>query len=145
MKYLITLGTFLTLFGFQSCTKDSNIKTDIQRLWDCNASQHYDSTKLAGKLIGSWQWSEMSSEGVSKPKDKNVTVTFTSGKFSVAENFTVVTRGNWQLKKVDNDILGLSMDTPSVFLYGRILICDDEVLFNDSYIDGADNFFSRIK
>ena len=147
MKYIITLGTFLILLmGTPSCKKDTMVKTDIKKLWDCNASQHFDSAKLADKLIGSWQWTETSSEKSTKQADKKVIVTFTSaGKFSVTENSTVLTQGNWQLKIEDGDMFGLSVDTASQFLYGRILLCDNHVLFNDSYKDGADNLFTRTK
>ena len=144
MKYLITPLAFLALFGFPSCTKDTNI-SEMQRLWDCNTSQHFDPAKLAAKLAGSWKWTSCSSGTDSRPANKNVIVTFTSGKFSVTENSTVITRGNWHLKKIDQEILGLDMDTASTYLYGRILLCEDQLLFNDSYIDGGDYYFTRIK
>jgi len=147
MKKTIIFGTLLTiLFVFQSCTKDTSVKNDIQGLWDCNASQNFDSTKLADKLIGSWQWTKSSSELVTKKADKKVVVTFTSDrKFTVVENSAIITQGNWRLKIVDSGILGLSLDTTSQFLYGRILLCESQVVFNDSYRDGTDNFFVSTK
>jgi hypothetical protein len=142
MKYRLIYLTFLILaLGTESCKKD---KSEMQLLWDCNKSQHFDSTKLANHLIGTWKWKKMSYGLTTTPADKNVVVLFDSkGKFSVSENSVTVTRGSWRLKPVDSEILGLSMDTPSQYLYGRILLCSDQLLFNDSYRDGADNYFTR--
>lgn len=147
MKSTIIIWTVFTiLIGFPSCTKDTSVNNDIQRLWDCNASQNFDSTKLAEKLIGSWQWTESSSELATKKTDKKVVVTFTADRrFYVIENSAIITQGNWRLKIVDSGILGLSLDTTSQFLYGRILLCKTQVVFNDSYRDGTDNFFVKTK
>ena len=141
---LIFLASLSFVFQIQSCKKDPS--TDItQRLWDCNASQHFDSTKLATSMLGSWQWTESFSESIIKA-DKNIKVVFTSsGTFTVTEDASVKTQGKWGLKIVDSGILGLTMDNSSEFLYGRILLCGDKILFNDSYRDGGDNLFTRVK
>jgi len=145
MKNILTIITSLVLLSLtNSCKKDPSTFANAGQLWDCNKAQEFDSTKLADKLIGSWQWTETSSETATKQADKNIRVTFTSaGKFTVTENSTIITHGNWQMKIVDSGILGLSMDNPSEFLHGRILLCGNQVLFNNSFRDGADNLFTR--
>ncbi len=134
----------------ESCKKDNadsdSVKIDMKGLWECNEDQNYDSTKLAAKLVGNWQWFIYSCywSGTTNKADKDVRVTFTSyGTFWVKENSVIVTQGSWALKDEDSGILGLQLDTPSQYLYGRILLCDDQLLFNHSYIDGCDNFFVR--
>lgn len=37
----------------------------------------------------------------------------------------------------------LDLNKPSTYFYGRILLCENQVLFNNSYIDGSDNLFVR--
>ncbi|MCX8020692.1 MAG: hypothetical protein N2747_09390 [Chitinophagaceae bacterium] len=148
MKNLLIIVTALSILSLTlSCEKDKGASIDMKGLWNCNASQNFDSTKLAAKLVGSWKWTTVSCywSGTTQKANKDVIVTFTSaGTFTVTENGTVTTRGNWKLKIVDRGILGLDLDNPSTFLYGRILLCDNEVLFNHSYIDGCDNLFKRI-
>lgn len=147
MKKILIAITFLVFLSLtNSCKKDPSTFVNAAQLWDCNKTQEFDSTKLANKLIGSWQWSQSSTELGSKRADKNIKVTFsTTGTFSTTENSNVITQGHWRLKVVDSNILGLLMDNPSEYLHGRILLCDNQVLFNNSYIDGSDNLFIRAK
>lgn len=128
-----------------SCKKEKPTHFDMKQLSDCSASQNYDSTKLASKLIGSWKWTEYSGEVSGKQfANKDVKVTFTSvGTFTVTENSMVITQGKWELGIVDWNSLGLTLDKPSAYLYGRILLCQNQLLFNNSYIDGGDNLFVR--
>src|SRR5688500_6112933 len=116
MKYRLIYLTFLILaLGAESCKKD---KSEVQQLWNCNEAQHFDSTKLANNLVGTWKWKKKSYGLTTTPADKNVVVLFDSkGKFSVTENSVAVTRGNWRLKPVDSEIWGLALDTVSQYLY----------------------------
>ncbi|MGI6048624.1 MAG: hypothetical protein ACOYEG_11595 [Petrimonas sp.] len=147
MKNLFIISAFIliSLLSF-SCSKDSSEQIDIVQLYNCHKSQKYDSTKLASKLIGTWKWTTYSAEipGTIKA-DKNVFLNLTKeGEFTVTENSVVVTRGNWKLKVADIDLFALDLNNPSTYLYGRILLCENLVLFNNSYIDGGDNLFVRI-
>ncbi len=91
-----------------------------------------------------------------KEADKNVLLNLTQeGEFTLTENSAVVTEGNWQLRVADIDysepdsdkpdiyLFKLDLNNPSIYLYGRIILCEDKVLFNNSYIDGVDNLFIR--
>ncbi len=131
----------LTIFaGLTSCKKD---KLNINSFWQCNQSQNLDTIAISTKLIGSWTWSKQSCFKT-KSADRNIKVTFKSDRtFSVNENSNVFTQGTWKLMQVDGTSSGLDLSAPSEFLYGRILFCDNQVLFNDSYRDGCDNLFNK--
>lgn len=119
---------------------------DWQQIGDCHYAQNDDSTKLTDKLIGNWQWTYHYSElqGTTKA-DKDVKLTFTaSGTFSVTENSIVITDGNWKIKYAENNGFKLDLSHSSRYLHGIILLCDNEVLFNSSYVDGNDYLFERI-
>ena len=46
----------------------------------------------------------------------------------------------------DGKFYGMKLDSHvTQLLYGRIFICDELVEFNDSYIDGCDNYFKKIQ
>jgi len=135
---------FLAIFaGLTSCKKD---KLDINSFWQCNQSQNLDTTAISNKLSGSWTWTKQSCFGAGKVKaaDRNIKVTFANNHtFSVTENSNFITQGTWKLTQVDGNSWGLDISSPSEFLYGRLLFCDNQVLFNDSYIDGCDNLFTK--
>jgi hypothetical protein len=140
---LIIIILILTLI-LNSCKKET---INLNEFWQCNKSQNLDTIAIANKLTGSWTWRKQScsSSGKTILADKIVKVTFNSNRtFSLSENAIIVTQGNWKLKIVDSNIYGLDLTPQSEYLYGRILFCNDEVLFNDSYIDGCDNLFCKI-
>ena len=130
--------------GLISCKKE---KLDINYYWQCNQSQNLDTTAISLKLFGSWKWSKQvcgDGAGEVKNADKNIKVTFrTDRTFSVEENAISLTQGTWKLIKVDGNSWGLDMSSPSEYLYGRILFCSNEILFNERYIDGCDNLFNK--
>ncbi len=142
MKYLFfSIAVCLITLA---CKKDS---FDIASFWQCNSSQNLDSTVISNKIAGSWKWTKQScfSTGKTMRADKDIKVTFnTNGTFAVLENSTIITQGNWTLRVVDSNMWGLDLTAPSTYLSGRILFCNSQVLFNDSYIDGCDNLFEKV-
>ncbi len=144
---LIIISVMVGLF-INSCTKDKSLDIDWQGIQKCNDAMHLDTTAIANKLIGKWQlksWycGECTNPGTHNP-DKIVIVTFTSSRqFTVTENSAVEAQGNWNIGRVGTNNWGLQSSSSSKYLYGYILICDNQVMFSNSYIDGSDNLFYR--
>ena len=131
------------IIGLLSCKKD---KLDINSYWQCNQSQNLDSARISAKIAGIWVWSKQSCSGSGKTKqaDRNISVVFNADHtFIVNENAAVLTQGTWNIVQVDGSSCGLNLSSSSEFLFGRILFCENQVLFNDSYRDGCDNLFIR--
>ncbi|HEX6222872.1 MAG TPA: hypothetical protein VFZ52_00580, partial [Chryseolinea sp.] len=125
-----------------ACKKED--KLDVGSYWRCNQSQNLDSTAISAKLIGSWTWSKQACfwTGRTVSANKNIKVTFRSDRtFSVNENATSLTQGTWKVVHEDGNSWGLELSSPSEYLHGRILFCDNQVVLNDSYRDGCDNLF----
>ncbi len=142
MRLLLLYLTILV--GLTSCKKD---KLDINSFWQCNQSQNLDTPAISNKLSGSWTWTKQSCSeaGKTKSADRNIKVTFDNNHtFSVTENSNSLTQGTWKLTQVDGNSWGLDISSPGEYLSGRILFCDNDVLFNDSYRDGCDNLFTKI-
>lgn len=128
---------------FTSCKKDS---IGIVSIWQCNSVQNLDSAAISKKITGSWKWMKYScfDAGKNIVADKNIKVTFnTNLTFTVFENTSIVSQGNWVLKIIDSNIWGVELSLPSDYLYGRILFCGNQLLFNNSYKDGCDNLFLK--
>ena len=141
MKLILLVLTVCT--GIISCKKNT---PDFSSFWQCNNSQNLDSTSITDKLLGSWTWTEQSCywTGKTTKADKDIKVTFNSNTtFTVRENSAIISQSNWKLKIVDSNMWGLDLTTPSLYLYGRLLFCNNQVLFNDSYRDGCDNLFVK--
>jgi hypothetical protein len=140
MRYVFfTLMICLLLI---SCTKE----IDMDAYWQCHHSQNPDSASITAKLPGSWNWKKQNCFWGNKARkaDKNVTVTFyANADYTVTENSAILAMGTWRLKKVDVNLWEFDLSTPSEYLYGRILLCGNEVLLNQSYIDGCDNLFVK--
>jgi hypothetical protein len=132
------------LAGLTACKKE---KLDINSFSQCNQSQNLDSTAISAKLIGTWAWSKQSCFDVdgTKKADRNVKVIFSpDGTFQVNENTTALTQGSWMVVQVDRfGSWGLNLSSESEYLYGRLLFCDNQLLFNNSYVDGCDNLFNK--
>ena len=148
MKNSLIISAFIviSLLPF-SCSKDKLDQIDTKQLWDCYKSQNYDSTKLASELLGTWKWTAYYSEipGTNKA-NKDVFLNLSkTGTFTVTENSVVITQGNWNLRIADINNYELELNKPSTYLYGRIVLCENQVLFNNSYIDGSDNLFIKME
>jgi len=126
-----------------SCKKET---IDVNSFWNCNNSQGLDSLATANKLSSSWLWSKQYCDNGmgTKKADKNIKIIFNSiGTFSILENSISISQGTWKLKKVEDNLYALNLSQPSKYLYGRILFCDNQVLFSNSYLDGCDNLFTK--
>ncbi len=140
MKHLLFLITICLIY--LSCTKAKN-----DPLWECNSPQLLDSAVISNKIIGSWLWTkQLCGDGAGRIliANKNIKITLNANAtFTVLENSSIITQGNWKLKIVDSNAWGLDLNTSSEYLYGRILFCNNQVMFNDSYRDGCDNLFVK--
>lgn len=135
----------VVIVGLTACKEP---ELSIQSFWDCHHSQRLDSSAISGRLVGSWVWSQQSCFLTRKTTkaDKSIKVVFhIDQRFQVFENTTEITTGTWQLKASDSGTWELDLSSTNRYLNGRILICDNQVVFNNSYIDGCDNAFVRIE
>jgi len=141
MKFIFfTLIVSLLVF---SCKKDN---IDVASFWQCHSSQNLDSAAISIKITGSWKWKTQYCFWIDKTTkaDKKIKVPFNSNAiFTVVENSSIITQGNWRLKIVDIGSWRLDLTSPSIYLNGRILFCTKQILFNNSYIDGCDNLFEK--
>jgi hypothetical protein len=154
MKNSVVISTFILISLLtQNCSKsqgDQNVHADqinTKQLMDCYTAQNYDSTRLASQLIGNWKWIESYAYAIgSVQADKAVFLNLTQGgTYTVTVNSVISSQGHWGLQIVDGNGFGLVTTQSINYLQGRILLCGNQLLFNNSYIDGADNLFARIQ
>ncbi len=142
---IVSLCAFLVM----SCEQERLAVPEIKanEFWDCHKSQELDSIKLASKLVGAWTWKKQACYwgGKTVYADKDLQVTFTGNRICILrENSSIVSQGSWKLKAVDSNMFVLDLEHSSIYLHGIILLCNGEVVFSDSYIDGCDYLFTKV-
>ncbi|HRP89481.1 MAG TPA: hypothetical protein PKX92_05535 [Edaphocola sp.] len=81
-------------------------------------------------------------------KPQNIVLNITNGYYYISENGVQTSSGIFSLKSFqDGNTSYFKIMDPSnsPYIYGKILICNDELVFNYSYMDGADYLFRKLK
>ena len=120
-------------------------------MFDCHHKQQWTETSVTNALIGKWQW--IYSESYWAPGDgkntesRNIILEFFSDSTMIlTEDGILNGEAKWIVGIKDVDSYGIGLDTAITELVrGRIFFCGDLVEFNESYIDGSDNYFRRIE
>jgi len=133
------------------CTKDGLQTKPISQvqIWNCYQSKTWSEDKVFELLVGRWQWvySEDYLEGIgnSTINENMIVEFFTDSTMLVSVNNRLGDTTNWIIVQKDGDLFGIKSDSTVTQLQGRILNCGDVLEFNNSYIDGIDNYFERIE
>lgn len=131
-----------------ACNKEKKPPISQGDIWDCHHEMTWDSLNTKEALIGKWKWEHISCfwnpEDANNEEFQGMTIEFKSDNtLDVKENGQITQTSNWKIVNGDIDLFAIDV-TPSVNqLYGRILFCEEKVKFNNSYIDGCDNYFRR--
>lgn len=131
-----------------SCNKEENPPVSQGDMWDCHHELTWDTINTKETLIGEWDWEYIgcfwNPEDANDNEFNGMTIEFKSDNtLEVKENGQITQTSIWKVVNGDADLFALDVDPTVTQLYGRILFCDERVEFNDSYIDGCDNYFKR--
>ncbi len=158
MKTLIIsiLSILLITAILPSCEKTKNEEQLVQQeppitfdsMWLCNSRTVWDSAKIHDALIGKWKWEYISCywnpEKANGEDFKTLSVEFkTNDSVDVKIDNVVTQKSLWKVKTLNDGNFGLIVSPIVLQLPGRILFCGDRVLFQDSYVDGCDNYFAK--
>ncbi len=149
MKKIILLFSLPLLF---SCDKKEEKQRTVNGFADCHANAGLDSLTIVKKLQGTWQLKQQSCfwSGEQDLSGQQLFVTFHLNQYQVSNNGKVIGTGEWGIGKESTGNFwemkfpeGIKNGNP--YLLGNIFICDNEVLFNYSYIDMCDNYFRKVE
>lgn len=120
---------------------------DINDLWKCQEEQNAHSSQIVQNIEGTWVWQKVYCgwDTITTSADKQVVINFNDGgRYRVFENSTVSSEGEWTLVKEQQDgWWRIETEKPSTYVNGLILLCNDELVFYNSYVDGCDYYFTR--
>jgi len=136
-----------------SCEKEIKIEIppiNQKIMWDCHHEKTWDSLKTQNTLIGIWEWKYIACfwtpENANSEDFQGLSIEFKSDStLDVKQDGNIIQTSNWKVVDGDAGLYALEVETHVMQLGGRILFCEDIVEFNDSYIDGCDNYFRRKK
>ena len=147
LNYSITLMLVISML-LMACNKKENPPISQDEMWDCHHETIWDSLLTKENLIGEWEWEFISC--YTSPEDINyeafagMTITFKEDStLDLKENGQITQTANWEISNRIGGLFAISVDPIVIELYGQILFCHNRVAFNNSYIDGCDNYFKR--
>lgn len=142
-----------SMFLIFSCVKEDISQRPMSQtdIWNCYNESEWSQLKVRNELIGKWKW--VYNENYWAPDEgRNTESENTLVEFSNDSTLNIIVKGvsenttKWVVTPKDGQLYGLELDSSiTTLLYGRILICGEIVEFNDSYIDGSDNYFRRVE
>lgn len=144
---MLIIFLFLVLVG---CRRNLQTPVEIQEVADCYKETDWNANDVHDALIGKWelQFGGLYSTDVPTPPDEQngKFVEFNSDSLFVYDDeWTLIDSSHWEVVVGDAPLFELELTKYISGLRGRILICDDVVIFNNSYISGTDSFFQRFE
>ena len=145
IAFIFTISILLA-----SCDKAENQPESQINYWDCHHKMIWDEITTKETLIGEWEWEYIACywnpEDANDHDFKGMTIEFKSDNtLSLKENGQITETSNWKVVDGDAELFELEVDPFIGQIRGRILFCEKSVEFNDSYIDGCDNYFRKIE
>lgn len=145
MKKLNFFSIAIITTAFFSCMDDK--LPDFSDCKDSGSLSH-----LQTELLGTWEWQFMmccpeSTEGMKKDSKSylGTKITFFNDGTGIKEDKSGIEEFSWSLKAEDTNYFGIDSDPVLHSMFGRLFICNDNLWANDSYRDGADKYFKKIK
>lgn len=149
-RLLTLLITTISVAG-QGCDDNQNPMFDYSTIWKCHheSDWSYETTKT--KVVGLWEWKYIKCCGeTTKPyqngtESKGTKIEFNVDGTGILIDNDVIGEFTWDIEVLVNENgLYEFQTTPMISqLHGRLLFCDNIMMCNSSYKDGADNFFKK--
>lgn len=153
MKYSILLNAIAAsalVLLIASCCKKEEHEHSLSEFWNCRQQNQLDSAELLQELQGKWDWEFVSCywtpDKANDREYKGLQIFFADpDSLELLQNGATVQVSKWKLIRADGSYFGIEADPPVLQMQGRILICDNKIVFNASYFDGCDQFFRKRK
>lgn len=143
----------MLIFLMISCTKKETAQRPMSQtdIVNCYQDMEWSRLGIRNTLIGNWRWIYNESywsygEGTNT-ENKNTLIELSNDSI-----LTVFVDGEpknttrWTIEKNSGNSFFVELDSfVTTLLVGRILICGDIVEFNNSFVDGDDNYFQKIE
>jgi hypothetical protein len=143
-KYLPLSFAFL----LASCCKTEETEYSLSEFWDCRQQDRQDSAELHQALLGRWEWDFVrcywTPEKANSHEYRGLQIHIVDpDSLEVLQNRVAIQTSKWKLVPTDGSFYKIEADPPVDPFQGRILRCQNRIVFNASYFDGCDHFFHK--
>lgn len=154
---IICIAVF-SLTGFYSCKDEKadqlnpSVNTpaaDIERIRNCHTTQNPYPSQITANIEGTWVWQSSTCYGkiaTTNSADKHVVAVFNDGGlYKIFEDSKLISEGSWALTNTGGNDWVITTSSTNSYIKGYVLLCNNELIFSNSYLDGCDYYFTRNK
>lgn len=156
LSFFILLG-LTVITSHTSCIKNKELVGPLQKeapvsrdsLLQCYTQMNWDSAGIHQALISAtWNWEFIkcywNPEEANGEEYKAVSIRFLpNDSLEVKTNGQVTQTASWKISRLSDGYFQLSVSPLVYLLPGKIILCENRVIFYDSYTDGCDNYFKK--
>ncbi|HTO16745.1 MAG TPA: hypothetical protein VLZ83_13330 [Edaphocola sp.] len=133
---------------FFSCQKRA-LRIDLSNIVNCHQNNPHDSLDIIQQLNNA-TWQLFTHQGFDEKsenmKNRNILLNITNGYFTISENGFQLFAGPFAIERNQDDPSYFQIvKNETSYMGGKIIICNDQLLFHDSYRDADDNLFKKLK
>ncbi len=140
-----------------SCSDDNIVELEkaerpisMMDMFKCHQQLEWDSLSITNELIGRWDWQFVgcfwTPENDNNTQYSDLSIQFNNDNtLNVINNGIAMQTSNWVVTHGDSPAYKIVTEPRVKNLDGRIWFCDDLLEFNNSYRDGCDNIFKKVK
>ena len=151
-RFLILLISTMLFVG-QGCDDNQNPMYDYGSIWKCHYENNWSYETTKNEIVGLWEWKYIKCCGeTTKPyqngtESKGLKIEFKADGTGILIDKDAIGEFTWDIDLLVNENGLYQFRTTPIIpqLYGRLLLCDNVMMCNSSYKDGADNFFGKIE
>lgn len=149
----LTLLISTMLFVGQGCDDNQNPMYDYGPIWKCHYENNWSYETTKNEIVGLWEWKyikccgETTKSYQNGTESKGLKIEFNADGTGILIDKDAIGEFTWDIDILVNENGLYEFQTTPIIsqLHGRLLLCDNVMMCNSSYKDGADNFFGKIE
>jgi hypothetical protein len=145
-NYRIFRPLLLLILLLPSCQEDVVLPYSIEGAYNCYLDQSWTATSVDAALIGEWDrvyYSCYSGEMEETAKGELQLILTDDHQLEIYQNGLLERTDTWEVIPRGSENFELKTSQIHPWLNGDIVICEELLVFFESYIDGCDNYFER--
>ena len=114
-------------------------------LYDCHMGTIWNDSLTQSNLLGDWMMTKIYNPWLGLMPAENVMLSFIDDSTLVVTQDTIITNQRYHLELIDSNIYSIVTDSFNMYTNGRLMFCADSMECSNSFVDGLDYFYLKIK
>lgn len=136
----------IVLISLTSCTQDELIGYQLDEYYECYEDDNWSVLAIRDALEGEWalDYVDCFNGSINSRESEGITIRFNDdSRVIVRDNGNEIEQASWQVFNVFGDYYELETEPFLDYTFGIILICNNQLVFNGSFIDACDQYYSK--